>query len=587
VPQTRPLKVFAFDPSLGRQYGNVMTVGVDQEDLKAGPRGRLLEVIDYDVSNDCYYPPVDLDARKVLLQGGLTPSENDPQFHQQMVYAVASRTIEHFELALGRKVRWSRKRKGSTRDRGRPLRIFPHAMQDANAYYDPRQHALLFGYFAASEKEAGSSLPGQTVYTCLSHDIIAHETTHALIHDIRSHFMEATGEDTLAFHEAFADIVALFQHFTFKDALLDHIQRTGGVLYRALTPTVATRGATPAIGAEEPGKNMLVGLAQQFGEAMGMRAALRSALGSPRDSQELGRLFEPHQRGAILVAAVFDAFFSAYSRRMADLLRIARPGGMGQTAELGLELADRLAGEAAKTAGHFLNMCVRALDYCPPVDITFGDFLRAVITADMDLVSDDDRGYRQDLIDAFRARGIRPGEALSYSEEALRWDAPPQASRGKMKCAGLRFDVMHETSPAELTANARLLHAFGERYGVPFHLKKGRKIEVASFHPVARVSPDGQLKFQVVAELLQQEEEPLYPERRKPTFVHRGGITLVLNGEDGSVRYAIYKRLASKSRKKAQQEFWHRWRATSADAYHDDDEPLRADLARIHRGWGY
>ena len=96
------------------------------------------------------------------------------------------------------------------------------------------------------------------------------------------------------------------------------------------------------------------------------------------------------------MAAVFDAFVGAYSRRMADLLRIARPGGMGPTAELGLELADRLAGKAAKTAGHFLNMWVRALDYCPPVDITFGDFLRAVVTADMDLVPDDDRGYRED-----------------------------------------------------------------------------------------------------------------------------------------------------------------------------------------------
>jgi hypothetical protein len=318
-----------------------------------------------------------------------------------------------------------------------------------------------------------------------------------------------------------------------------------------------------------------------------MRAALRSALGSPRDPQELDRLFEPHLRGAILVAAVFDAFFSAYSRRMADLLRIARPGGMGPTAELGVELANRLATEAAKTAEHFLNMCLRALDYCPPVDITFGDFLRAVITADMDLIADDDRGYRQDLIDAFRARGIRPGEALSYSEEALRWDNPPPARQGKMKCEGLRFDVMHETSPADLAANARLLHAFGERYHGLFHLKKDRSIEVASFHPVARVGPDGQLKFQVVAELLQQEEEPVYPDRRKPTFVHRGGVTLVLNGEDGSVRYAIYKRLASNVRRNSQRAFWHRWRASSADAYLEDNDPLRADLARIHRGWGY
>ena len=549
MPHTRPLKVFAFDPSLGRQLGNVMTVSVDNEELLPGPRGRLLEVVDYDASNDCYYAPVDLNDREVLLQGGLTPSENDPRFHQQMVYAVASTTIQHFQFALGRKVRWSRRRKGSTRDRGRALRIFPHAMQEANAYYDPRPHALLFGYFAASEQDAGTSLPGQTVYTCLSHDI-----------------------------------VALFQHFTFKDALLDHIQRTGGLLYRDPVPVVAPHGSA-LIGAEEPGKNVLVGLARQFGEAMGMRAALRGALGTPRDPQALGRLFEPHQRGSILVAAVFDAFFSAYSRRLADLLRIARAGGASPGVELGRELADRLAREACKTAAHFLTMCIRALDYCPPVDITFGDFLRALITADCDIVADDDRGYRQDLVDAFRARGIRPGEALSYSEEALRWDAPTRAGGSPIRCDGLRFDVMHETSEADQQANARVLVAFGERHRGAFHLKEGHKIQASSFHPVCRVGPDGQLKFQVVAELLQQEEVPVSADRPSPTFVHRGGVTLVLNGEDGSVRYGVYKRLASKGRLEAQRAFWDRWRAAHAAPYADETRPLRADLSMVHRGF--
>ena len=45
-------------------------------------------------------------------------------------------------------------------------------------------------------------------------------------------------------------------------------------------------------------------------------------------------------------------------------------------------------------------MCIRALDYCPPVDITFGEYLRALITADADLVPDDDRGYRVAMIGA-------------------------------------------------------------------------------------------------------------------------------------------------------------------------------------------
>src|SRR5262245_44277790 len=64
-PLYRPLQVYAFDPSVGRRHGNHMTVSVAYEPLKAGPRGRRIEVIDYDGSNACYYEPVDLDSREV------------------------------------------------------------------------------------------------------------------------------------------------------------------------------------------------------------------------------------------------------------------------------------------------------------------------------------------------------------------------------------------------------------------------------------------------------------------------------------------------------------------------------------------
>ena len=48
------------------------------------------------------------------------------------------------------------------------------------------------------------------------------------------------------------------------------------------------------------------------------------------------------------------------------------------------DLVARLAAEAAEVGQHVLTMCIRALDYAPPVDITFGEFLRAMITADTD-----------------------------------------------------------------------------------------------------------------------------------------------------------------------------------------------------------
>src|SRR5437899_6023449 len=206
LPTERPLKAYAFDPSQGHNLGNYMTINVRDEKLLPGPIGRYLAVIDYDASNDCYYEPVNLNDPLVMMRGGLDPSESDPRFHQQMVYAVASETIRRFEFALGRKARWGlRGGKKDDAHRGK-LRMFPHAMQEANAYYDRDLRAIVFGYFSASTDDPGTNLPGQTVFTCLSHDIIAHETTHALIDGQREFFYEATSSDTAAFHEGFADI---------------------------------------------------------------------------------------------------------------------------------------------------------------------------------------------------------------------------------------------------------------------------------------------------------------------------------------------------------------------------------------------
>jgi hypothetical protein len=67
-------------------------------------------------------------------------------------------------------------------------------------------------------------------------------------------------------------------------------------------------------------------------------------------------------------------------------------------------------------------MSIRALDYCPPVDISFGDYLRAMITADTDLVPNDEWGYRIAMIDAFKKRGIYPRDIKTLSPETLRWE---------------------------------------------------------------------------------------------------------------------------------------------------------------------
>ncbi len=589
----RPLRVYAFDPSRGRSLGNHMTVNVRYEELEPGPVGGKVAVIDYDPANGVFYKPVDLDDHDILLAGGLMPSEADPQFHQQMAYAVASETIQTFEVALGRPIRWAFKTVKGTAGADRRLRIYPHAFRGANAFYSRDLRALLFGYFNSTQRTANGLAQSEQIFACLSHDIVAHETTHALIDSQRRYFVEPTGPDTLAFHEAFADVVALFQHFSFKEALLDTIQKTGGNLHRlAIKPDVEAEGDA-LIQAEVGDTNPMVDLAKQFGDAMGRRAALRTALGSKPNSADIDRLFEAHDRGAILVAAVFDAFFTSFIRRTRDLFRIARSGGMPATpGDLHPDLANRLSNEAARTARHFATMCIRALDYCPPVDISFGDFLRAVITADSELFPDDPHEYREALIRAFRSRGIKAAGAVSFSEDSLRWAPPPQKNRGEPpRCEQLNFMLLRENTDDEQRSNAKALHAFADRNRSHLGLDRKLPVRVASFHPIVRWTKEGQ-RVEVVVEYMQQKPQI----HGNATFTFRGGATAVFNA-DGSVKFAVGKNINDKTRLERQRDYYREFDASLAPltyksapwnpyAPDDDGSPERVvDFRALHRGW--
>ena len=258
----------------------------------------------------------ELNDPSLLAQNGLAPPEVRPQFHQQMVYAVSRLTIDNFEHALGRKTLWHpvRDPKRGPKDDSvyvPQLRIYPHALREANAYYSPEKVTLLFGYFNANDDNTGEQLPGGTVLTCLSQDIVAHETTHAL----HRKFVNATNPDVLAFHEGFADVVALLQPVTFPEILRDQIANTRGDF--------------------QSHQSLLGQLAGQFGHATGLRGALREAIGQWQGDKwvrpvpnpaDYTATTEPHARDAILVAAIFDAFLAIYEKRTADLLRIAMSG---------------------------------------------------------------------------------------------------------------------------------------------------------------------------------------------------------------------------------------------------------------------
>ncbi len=576
--------------------------------------GEYVEVVDYDPASGCFYAPVDLNDRRVLAQNGLPPSEGNPQFHQQMVYAVAMTTIDRFERALGRKAFWTDRfeRRGDSRSATefvRRLRIYPHALRMANAYYSRNKGALLFGYFPATDDRTSGQYPGGVVFTCLSHDIIAHETAHALLDGFHEHFMEATNCDMLAFHEAFGDIVALFQHFTFPEVLRHQIAKTRGDLRS---------------------ENLLAQLAAQFGLARGTHGALRDAIGkwdrvtkhwAPHDPDptELDRTTEVHARGAILVAAVFDAFVSIYQGRTRDLLRLAGNGrGVLPEGELPADLVNRLADEASKSAAHVLNMCIRALDYCPPVDLLFGEYLRALITADMDLMPEDQHRYRVAFIEAFRRRGIYPRDVRTLSEDSLRWARPSEDTRlgpGEMESRlkmfiegiGLRSQVeklrycrtrseiwsttrgirgdLHGAIQDQVHKAAILQRLTGlalTESGAPPTVKLHRDgapyFTVQALREARRQREDGRALNQVFITLLQKE----FLEHEGKLYPIQCGSTLVLDLDTLRVTYVIGKSLRDQQRFQRTIDFQQKQAdaaSLAATYFKESDEPFAA----LHR----
>jgi hypothetical protein len=574
-PGYRRIRVYAVDPSFSARFEtasiNEVTLKVPWEELDPGPVGEYLAVQNMDAAKN-KYEPVDLDNPRLLAQDGWAPSEGNPQFHQQMVYAVAMKTIEHFERALGRPVLWRpRPNPRSPSDDSRFVRqltVRPHALRQANAFYSPDEVALLFGYFETPADAAGDQVPGSRIYSCLSHDIVAHETTHAILDGMQRRFSEPTNPDVLALHEGFADIVALMQHFTIPEVLEQEIGRTRGDI---------------------EAESMLGSLAVQFGYATGGRGALRDAIGRIEDGvwkrftpdpSDLQKRLTPHSRGAVLVAAVFDAFIAIYKARIADLLRIYTGGtGVLPNGAIHPDLVRRLADEAAKSATHVLNMCIRALDYVPPVDVTFFEYLRALITADFDLITDDRHNYRVAFVEAFRRRGIYPvnlgaptaDTPRTLSVDTLRWQGIDQSTfprevRAKINqqygavieglkryadagfYVGNREDLFNATRKQRRELHDQLEVAFKAvpEFATELGLDPAQKFEVHELRRAMRVGPDGRHVPQIVVALTQS--KVINKQSGTPRHLFRGGSTLVVDLSIPEVKYRIVKNINSDNR---------------------------------------
>jgi hypothetical protein len=204
---------------------------------------------------------------------------------------------------------------------------------------------------------------------------------------------------------------------------------------------------------------------------------------------------------------------------------------------------------AVETAEHLLTMAIRAIDYCPPTDLLFVDFLCAMLTADYEMHPDDSRhGYRQALRESFAAFGFVPETGDASVAEPCLW-GPPDGD------GGLRYGRTHFES---MQHDPDEIFRFLWENRIALGVDEDAYTSVQTVAPCYRVSSDGFLLHETVATYTQQvrmkaselksyglkrpEEMPLDLE-----LTIYGGGSLIFD-ESGRLKYHVRNRLRSAER---------------------------------------
>lgn len=536
VPRIQKLTIIAQDPGVRDENGCILRAAVElpAETLQPGPWGYRVHIIDYDAAtNQLWKPYVYRMKNGILIDPFAKKSDaqllSDPRFHQQNVYAIIMRILARFEHALGRRVSWS--------FGGHQLKVAPHASCDANAFYSKQDEGLLLGYFVDPGFEGKRPTAGDgLVFSCLSHDVIAHETTHALVDGLRRHYIDPSSPDQAAFHEGISDIVALLSVFALAEVmsgLLSNLKDKKIIHERELTPERLRKSALFGL-AEEMGS----ALAQVRGEALRRSVNLEPSAKWLRDPE----FQEPHRRGEILVAAILNALIDIWAKRL---------DGLRRTAEGEINLS-RIVEEGQRIADTLLTMTIRALDYSPPVHLDFGDYLSALLTADREVRPDDSvYQFRKALVESFARYGIKPSSPYGGNEPGV-WGSPEEEMNQQLSYSRSHFEPMQR--------DADEVFRFIWENREALDLYEGVYTQVQSVRPCVRIDEDGFTLRETVAEYVQilrlmpaeltkagytRPDPAFLPDDREVALY--GGGTLIFD-EWGRLKYHIHNRLKDTER---------------------------------------
>ncbi len=350
--------------------------------LADGPTSSRLAVVDYDADTGKLTEPARWDEKQwafvdprgnLLTAWNFTDNNCGPltdqiaesfHFHQVNVWATVQSVIDFYEdpWVLGRSVPWA--------FAGNRLILVPHAGYGENAYYDRASKSLQLYYYGD---------PGDPKYTCLSHDILAHETGHAILDGVRPYYHQHSSPQTTAFHEFVADFTAVLT--AFRNNVLRGLEARLGDLGNA---------------------KLIANLAQEFGRSVEGRPYLRTAHNDLTMADIKGDI-RHHRIAQVLTGALFDILVGLthhYLHRW-DPRRKKAP-----TARQAFWWA----------ADRIRRIAFQPLDYLPPVDVQFLDYVRAVLRCHDLANPQDPQGYRGLMLKTFHDRGLCRLSATDHEE---------------------------------------------------------------------------------------------------------------------------------------------------------------------------
>jgi len=342
-----------------------------------GPTSSRFMVVDYDASTDKVYAPTPPQRRTQYWSRGrgeylyeFSARPGTRQEAQINAWATAVEALELFQdpVVLGREVPWAFDANW--------LRILPQGMYEANAFYSRQTRALHFGYFFDRDDKL--------IKTSLSHDIVTHETSHAILDGLRPHYLESVHPDAVAFHEYVGDLAAMLSLFRQREFIRQLV----------LLPV----GKADFF-------DLVTDLAPQVGHGLygnADRAALRSA----RNDLTYAKVEnepDPHVRSQVLTGLAFEVLEGVVEQRLND-----QHTGEGFKFE---SKPQQLFAHLLAAARHTMRMLLRPIDLLPPGNITFPEYGSIVLAApDARTNPDDRRGYGKVLERALRKRGLHPAQ---------------------------------------------------------------------------------------------------------------------------------------------------------------------------------